>query len=69
MIVCLYTDDLIYTKSDQAMLEKFKRSIMLEFQMISLGIMHYFLGIEVVQPTIRIFITQKKYTLEILDIF
>lgn len=33
------------------------------------GMMHYFLGIEVVQSSSGIFITQRKYPLEILDKF
>lgn len=48
------------------MFEKFKQSMMLEFDMSDLGKMHYFLGIEVVQIAAGIFISQKKYVQEIL---
>ena len=34
---------------------------MIEFKMPDLGMMHYFLGIEVVQSANEIFISQKKY--------
>ncbi|XP_028236523.1 uncharacterized protein LOC114415860 [Glycine soja] len=37
-----------------------------EFEMSDLGMMHYFLGIEVVQSNAGIFISQKKYVGEIL---
>ncbi|CAM8989423.1 unnamed protein product [Rhodiola kirilowii] len=37
--------------------------------MTDLGKMHYFLGIEVVQSAAGIFITQKKYTKEVLKKF
>ncbi|XP_019053103.1 PREDICTED: uncharacterized protein LOC109114618 [Nelumbo nucifera] len=37
--------------------------------MSDLGIMHYFLGIEVVQSDAGIFVSQKKYAQEILDRF
>ena len=37
--------------------------------MTYLGLMHYFLGIEVVQSSDGIFISQKKYALEILNRF
>ena len=47
LIVCLYVDDLIYTGSNTAMFESFKKSMMAEFEMSDLGMMHYFLGIEV----------------------
>ncbi|XP_019051696.1 PREDICTED: uncharacterized protein LOC109114080 [Nelumbo nucifera] len=64
-----YVQQEIYTENDQAMFEEFKKSMMVEFEMTDLGMMHYFLGIEVVQSTAGIFITQKKYALEILDRF
>lgn len=58
--MCLYVDDLIYTGNDSAMIEKFKQSMMDEFDMSDLGMMHYFLGIEVVQSNSGIFLSQKK---------
>ena len=51
------------------MMVKFKEDKIKTFEMIDLGLMHYFLGIEVVQSAAGIFITQKKYALEILDKF
>ncbi|KAA3486843.1 retrovirus-related Pol polyprotein from transposon TNT 1-94 [Gossypium australe] len=69
IIVCLYVDDLIFIGSDVAMFNKFKKSMMIEFDMTDLGMLHYFLGIKVVQSTARIFISQKKYVQEILDRF
>ncbi|KAE8656273.1 hypothetical protein F3Y22_tig00117005pilonHSYRG00292 [Hibiscus syriacus] len=52
-----------------AMFESFKKSMMIEFEMSDLGMMHYFLGIEVLQSSAGIFISQKKYVGEILDKF
>ena len=52
-----------------AMFGSFKKSMMAKFEMFDLGIMHYFLGIEVMQYSTRIFISQKKYVQEILDKF
>ncbi|BBH03176.1 ADP glucose pyrophosphorylase large subunit 1 [Prunus dulcis] len=69
LIVCLYVDDLIYTGNDVAMFNDFKKSMMPEFDMSDLGLIHYFLGIEVVQYSAGIFISQKKYVQEILDRF
>ena len=51
------------------MFKEFKKSMMDEFEMSDLGMMHYFLGIEVVQSNAGIFISQKKYVGEILDRF
>ena len=64
LIVCLYVDDLIYTGNDRAMFEKLKKSMMVEFDMSDLGMMHYFLGIEIIQSSTGNFISQKKYVQE-----
>ena len=40
-----------------------------EFEMSDLGMMHYFLGIEVIQSGDGIFVSQKKYVGDILDRF
>lgn len=69
LIVCLYVDDLIYVSNDGVMIANFKKSMMNEFDMTDLGLMRYFLGIEVVQSPVGIFISQKKYVFEILDRF
>lgn len=69
LIVCLYVDDLIFTGNDDVMFQEFKQSMMAEFEMTDLGMLHYFLGIEVVQSDKGIFISQKKYVQDILDRF
>ena len=45
VIVCLYVDDMIYT--GDMMLREFKTVMEKEFEMKILGLMKYFLGIEV----------------------
>lgn len=69
--MCLYVDDLSYTSSDRIMLNDFKKSMMSEFEMLDLGLMHYILDIEVVQLANGVFTSQKKKknVLEILDRF
>lgn len=47
LMVYLYVYDLIYTGNDRAMFENFNKSMMFEFDMFDLGMLHYFLGIEV----------------------
>ena len=69
LIACLYVDDLIFIGNDDVMFKEFKKSMMVEFEMSNLGMMHYFLGIEVVQSTNEIFISQKKCVQDILDKF
>ena len=69
LIVCLYVDDLIFTRNCTLMFDEFKKSMMNEFGMIDLAMMHYFLGIEIAQSDVGIFLSQKKYVRDILDIF
>jgi hypothetical protein len=47
----------------------YKRNLALEFEMKDLGLMHYFLGLEVWQTEGHFFVGQGKYTLEILKRF
>ncbi|GKV28920.1 hypothetical protein SLEP1_g37906 [Rubroshorea leprosula] len=54
---------------EQAMFDKFKKFMMVEVDMSDLGLMHYYLGIEVDQSATGIFISQKKYVQDILDRF
>ncbi|KAJ0918816.1 putative RNA-directed DNA polymerase [Helianthus annuus] len=67
MLMCV--DDLIYTGNDQGMLLRFRSSIEKEFEMSYLGLMQYFLGIEVVQTEFETRISQRMYAAEILKRF
>jgi transposase InsO family protein len=67
LIVCLYVDDMIYTGNLE--LTYFKLAMQSEFEMTDLGIMKYFLGIELDQSTKGIFVCQQKYAADILKIF
>ncbi|GAA0167068.1 transmembrane signal receptor [Lithospermum erythrorhizon] len=69
VIVSLYVDDLIYTGNDENLMMRFKKSMVREFDMSDLGLMSYFLGIEVMQRETGIFICQKRYTEELLKRF
>jgi hypothetical protein len=67
LIVCLYVDDLIFT--GDLYVNDFKNSMKTKFEMIDLGLMKYFLGIEVDQSDDGIFIFQTKYANEVLKSF
>lgn len=69
LIVSIYVDDLIYTSNDKGMMLEFKKSMMQAFDMSDLGKMRFFLGIEVWQKPEGIFISQRKYAVEILEKF
>ena len=69
MVVILYVDDLIITGSHQKRISQTQELLRREFEMTDLGLMHYYLGIEVWQEPDHIFISQSKYTGEILKAF
>eukprot|EP00253_Pinus_taeda_P034873 PITA_34873 len=67
LIVCLYVDDMIFTSDFD--IDEFKEATMKEFEMSDLGLMKYFLGIEVEQSEKEIFICQNKYSKDLLKRF
>ncbi|KAJ4709756.1 Retrovirus-related Pol polyprotein from transposon TNT 1-94 [Melia azedarach] len=69
LIVCLYVDDLIFTGSNPSLFDDFKNTMTKEFEMTDIGLMAYYLSIEVKQEEDGIFISQQRYTKEILKKF
>ena len=69
MIVVLYVDDLIFTGNDKALIYEFNEAMKSDFEMIELGLLKYFIGIEVKQMQVYIFISQEKYANQILQRF
>jgi len=68
VILLLYVDDLFLTGNEKLITEcKIKLSS--EFRMKDLGMMHYFLGLEVWQKPNEIFQCQGKYAVKILKRF
>ena len=69
LIVVLYVDDLIFTGNDDYLVENFKTVMKDEFEMTDMGLLRYFLGIEVEQGEKGIFISQAKYVNQVLERF
>ncbi|KAL0559650.1 hypothetical protein IC582_000013 [Cucumis melo] len=69
LIVSLYVDDLLVTGNNADHIQNFKWEMMKMFEMTDLGLMSYFLGIEIKQGQGEVFICQKKYAKEILKKF
>ena len=67
LIVSMCVDDLIFI-GDLGIAD-FKAVMESEFEMTDLGLMKFFLGIEVQQSESGIFISQTKYASEVLKIF
>ena len=69
LILCLYVDDVIFTRSNIKMISDFKHIMMKEFEMTDLDLMSYLLGIKVIQGDDEIFIHQRKFAAEFLKKF
>ena len=69
LIVVLYVDDVIFIGNDAYLIENFKTMMKEEFEMTDMGLLRYFLGIEVEKNENKIFISQEKYVKEFLEIF
>ena len=64
-MLLLYVDDMFLREEDEC-IEYAKRRLATDFKMKYVGMMHYFLGMEVWQSTDGIFLGQVKYAVEIL---
>ena len=69
LLVCLYVDDIIYTGSTHSLIKEFKNSMMITTEMIDLGLLHYFLGLEIKQGEDSVFVSQRKYAKDLLKHF
>ena len=63
-MILLHVDDLFLTGQDELILDA-KRKLIAEFNMKYLGMMRYFLGMEVCQSADGIFLGQGKYVVDI----
>lgn len=68
LVVCLYVDD-IYTGNSLKLINEFKENMMSKFELTDLGLLHYFLGMEIFQDTNGIFLCQEKYARDLLKRF
>ena len=69
IILVLYVDDLILTGIDHKLLTHVKSNLKYKFELIDLGHLHYFLGLQVLQTKEGIFISQSKHAYDILHLF
>ncbi|KAJ8775065.1 hypothetical protein K2173_020069 [Erythroxylum novogranatense] len=69
VVISLYVDDILVTGNDCKQINQLKHDLMQTFEMTDLGVMTYFLGMEIKQSPGEIFICQKKYLKEILRRF
>jgi hypothetical protein len=68
LIIVIYVDDLILT-GDENLIHSCKEGLAKEFEMKDMGLLHYFLGLEIWQQDGELFVSQGKYAREILGKF
>jgi hypothetical protein len=68
LIIVLYVDDLILN-GDEQLIHSCKEDLAKEFEMKDMGLLHYFLGLEIWQRDGELFVSQGKYAREILGKF
>ncbi|KAD2393870.1 hypothetical protein E3N88_40847 [Mikania micrantha] len=69
MYVCLYVDDIVCTSSCDELIMNFKRSMTSEFEMSDMGLLKFFLGLEVTQTNDGVFVCQSQYAKNLLKKF
>ena len=67
LIVAIYVDDLFVTRNSSQKIREFKTVMSQKFEMSDLGLLTYYLGIEVKQSSQGITIKQETYARRILE--
>ncbi|KAI3746928.1 hypothetical protein L6452_09370 [Arctium lappa] len=63
----VYVDDIIIMGASSLLLQDFKNRLSSDFKLKDLGILKYFLGLEVARSKTGIFVSQRHYTLKLLE--
>ncbi|CAL9124115.1 unnamed protein product [Musa acuminata var. zebrina] len=66
-VFIIYVDDIILTSNDTSELEKSKHILAKEFKIKDLGQLRYLLGKEIARLKNGIDVSQKKYTIDLLE--
>ena len=66
MLLIVYVDDIVISESDSKGISSLKSFLHNQFHTKDLGMLRYFLGIEVMRSKQEIFLSQRKYVVDLL---
>ena len=67
ILLVVYVDDIVITRSDSKGISSLKSFLQSQFHTKDLGMLRYFLGIEVMRSKHGIFLSQRKYVFDLLS--
>ena len=67
ILLVVYVDDIVSTRSDSKGISSLKSFLQSQFHTKDLGMLRYFLGIEVMRSKHGIFLSQRKYVFDLLS--
>jgi hypothetical protein len=67
ILLVIYVYDIIITGSEASVIEQIKSNISKDFNLIDLGLLHYYVGVEVWQTCSNIFVSQTKFTRSLVN--
>lgn len=69
LALLVYVDDILFVSDMDATVTNVKQLLAKEFKIKDLGTMRYFLGLEIALAASGIYLSQRKYTLELMEEF
>ncbi|KZV50864.1 Cysteine-rich RLK (receptor-like protein kinase) 8 [Dorcoceras hygrometricum] len=66
-VLIVYVDDIILSGNDEEEICRLKKCLASEFEVKELGPLRYFLGMEVARSKKGIYVSQRKYILDLLE--
>ena len=67
VVLLVYVDDIVIASPSIAVITIVKQQLQSYFKLNDLGVLHYFLGLEIACSKASIFLSQQKYTLSLLE--
>ena len=67
ILLVVYVDDIVIIGNDMASISSLKSFLHGQFHTKNLGMLKYFLGVEVMRSKLRIFLSQRQYVLDLLS--